>query len=181
LTCPDWTVLTAHRGERQGDEPAGWRDALAHLDGCPRCRRAALHADPTLVFRRLPAASAAAPVDAAAAATAVRQAVAAMRAASRHEERTLPWSGTRRWAAAVLALAALSVASDHGGRRIGALATATPAPRLAPRWPAGALAVPASEPGAPLVEELGRPGARVYQMDGDGLSVVMIVDENLDV
>ena len=27
----------------------------------------------------------------------------------------------------------------------------------------------------------GRPGARVYHMDGDGMSVVMIVDESLDV
>jgi hypothetical protein len=35
---------------------------------------------------------------------------------------------------------------------------------------------------APMVEDLNRPDARVYQMDGGGnLSVVMIVDERLDV
>src|SRR5262249_36619722 len=56
--CPDWRGLAAPRFDSPGaatGEPAGWAEALAHLDGCPACRRAALEADPTLLFRRLPA------------------------------------------------------------------------------------------------------------------------------
>jgi hypothetical protein len=46
-------------------------------------------------------------------------------------------------------------------------------PQAAPRF--------VSEP-VPVVEELNRPAARVYQMDGGkNLSVVMIVDERFDV
>jgi hypothetical protein len=32
-----------------------------------------------------------------------------------------------------------------------------------------------------VLEDLDRPDARVYQLGGDGVSVVMIVDETLDV
>ena len=54
MSCPDWQRLTALRERDPDAEPPGWREALAHLDGCPACAAAALAADPLLVFRRLP-------------------------------------------------------------------------------------------------------------------------------
>lgn len=51
--CPDWRRLVAERDEQRAD-PLGWTEALRHLDGCVRCREAALAADPLLLFRRLP-------------------------------------------------------------------------------------------------------------------------------
>ena len=51
---------------------------------------------------------------------------------------------------------------------------------MAPPAVQHAAAPPASaEPAA--IEGLNRPGARVYHMDGEGISVFMIVDESLDV
>jgi hypothetical protein len=39
--------------------------------------------------------------------------------------------------------------------------------------------VPAARP--PMLEELNRPDARVYQVDGENLDLVMIYSESLDV
>ena len=83
--------------------------------------------------------------------------------------------GRGRWAAAaVLAAAMLSIPADR-------LWEARHAERAAA--PTVARAVPAAfaEPELPTVEGVNRPGARVYNMDGEGMSVVMIVDESLDV
>jgi hypothetical protein len=189
--CPDWRTLVLHRDPAAGaaEEPAGWPEALAHLDGCPACRRSAVEADPTLLFRRLPALSSDMSADAEALEVeSMRQAVTAMRTARRltpPRERAA-W---KRWmAAASLAAAALSLGADHGLRRATS-ATIAAVPAVAPRIalpvpiPRAPQAVPrfASEQ-VPMVEELNRPAARVYQMDGGkNLSVVMIVDERLDV
>jgi hypothetical protein len=192
--CPDWRDLTAHRNDGPGpgiEEPAGWPAALEHLDGCPACRRTALEADPTLLFRRLPALSLEMSASTEAAEVeSMRQAVAAMRTARRLEpprERAV-WS---RWlAAAALAAAALSLGTGQVRRDLplalkGGVAhagIAFPAP-LAALAADASQAVPrfASEQ-VPMVEELNRPAARVYQMDGGkNLSVVMIVDERFDV
>jgi hypothetical protein len=87
--CPDWRRLDpADRDAPNAPHAAArWREALRHLDsGCPRCRQEALAADPTLIFRRLPAPE----LDAAQEAeevAAARLAVAAMRTASRLEGR----------------------------------------------------------------------------------------------
>jgi hypothetical protein len=192
VSCPDWIVLTAHRRGRDGSEPAGWGEALAHLDGCNLCRRQALAADPTLVFRRLAAVPAAAmtPVEERSEADGVRAAVAAMRAASRLdslEARPRTSSGWRRWStgalAAILALAAVVVPSKppkvvsnaadaaifrEGRVEVGVLDEPVPA----------AQQVDLEEP---VVEGVNLPDARVYHMSGDGLSVVMVVDESLDI
>jgi hypothetical protein len=192
VSCPDWIVLTAHRRGRDGSEPAGWSEALAHLDGCNLCRRQALAADPTLVFRRLAAVPAAAmtPVEERSEADGVRAAVAAMRAASRLdslEARPRTSSGWRRWStgalAAILALAAVVVPSKplkvvsnaadaaifrEGRVEVGVLDEPVPA----------AQQVDLEEP---VVEGVNLPDARVYHMSGDGLSVVMVVDESLDI
>ncbi|HYN19929.1 MAG TPA: hypothetical protein VE078_03140 [Thermoanaerobaculia bacterium] len=187
MTCPDWTVLTAHRRERGSlgaAEPESWPAALAHFDcGCQLCRKAALKADPTLVFRRLPPVPAArmTETEERAEVEAVRQAVAAMRTASRlgsdgHKSGAL--TGWRRWtAAAVLALAALFL--PYGDAR-----QARPAADQAAifrneyAFGEGAQQV---EVGAPVMEGVNLPGARVYHMSGEGLQVVMVVDESIDI
>ncbi len=178
--CPDWDALATLRESLEPagpePEPAEWTAALAHFDGCPRCRRQALAADPLLVFRRLPGAERTA-TEESAEAEAMVQAVSAMRAAERLESRRR-FAGWRRWAAAaVLALASLSVGRDK-----------TPLLIPAPAPPAAALpASPASSAvnvvntGAATLERLDRSDARVYQLNGKDLSVFMIVDNKLDV
>ncbi|HZF10181.1 MAG TPA: hypothetical protein VFE33_15440 [Thermoanaerobaculia bacterium] len=198
VACPDWRALTAHRIDplgrrgRETDEPAGWTEALAHLDGCPDCRRAALEADPTLLFRRLPALPPPvldlAPAALAAEVESIRLAVAGMRTARRlapPPERSL-LRRSRHWgAAAGLAIAALSLGATPALRPAPHGIAALTAPRTVrlPAPPANVRLVSDRVPDrVPTIEELNRPAARVYQMDGgENLSVVMIVDERLDV
>lgn len=170
MSCPEWRRVAA----RRDDEPAGWTAALEHLDGCPRCRPEALKADPLLVFRRLPVTDLN-PTAERSEAESMRLAVAAMRNASRLES-SHRFAGWRRWAAAaVLAVASLAVSRDRSPHSTSAIAAA-----VAPPAVQNAAAPPATpEPAA--IEGLNRPGARVYHMDGEGISVFMIVDENLDV
>jgi hypothetical protein len=114
VSCPDWTTLAAYRRERRGVEPDGWPGALEHFDSCSACRREALTADPTLVFRRMPE-IAMTPAGEADEVESMRRAVAAMRTASRIEASQRSSSSWRRWAAAaVLAVAALSLGRDGG-------------------------------------------------------------------
>lgn len=168
MSCPDWTRLVALR-EGAEAEPAGWTEAMAHFDACPRCRREAVAADPLLVFRRLPAMEMAAG-DERSEAESMRQAVAAMRTSRRLESRQR--AGWKRWAAAaVLAIASLSVGWDKAPR---------PAPAvLKAVEPAPAEVVPAA--GGATLEQLGGSDARVYQMNGQGVTAFMIVDHKLDV
>jgi hypothetical protein len=180
--CPDWNALVAlrDRADLAGleAEPAEWAAALTHLDGCPRCRRQAMAADPLLVFRRLPGAERPA-AEESAEAEAMVQAVSAMRAAGRLESRRR-FAGWRRWAAAaVLALASLSVGRDKAP-----LLAPPPAP---PEAALPATASPAAgganvmNTGAATLERLDSSDARVYQLNGKDLSVFMIVDNKLDV
>ena len=190
MSCPDWISLTAHRGERNAAEPADWNEALAHLDGCNLCRRQALAADPTLVFRRLAAVPAVTMTagEESAAVDAVRAAVAAMRAASRLdslEARPRTSSLWKRWStgavAAVLALAALALPSGYDPSEHAQVAVAHQEP-----IETGPLAepVPAAQQvdlDEPVMEGVNLPDARVYHMSGEGLSVVMVFDESLDI
>jgi hypothetical protein len=199
MSCPDWNRLTAHRREPQLAEPAGWEESLAHLDGCADCRRRALAADPTLVFRRL--AGGGEEVAATANAEAMREAVAAMRRANRllpaGSRRPLPATvrrlagaagrGWTRAAAAVLFVAGLlalgpTAPPSTAGDPVAAGALAATSVSTAPA--AGVALVGTADALArqPVFEGLDRPrDAHVYQLDGDGLVVVMIVDETLDV
>lgn len=183
MSCPEWKTLAAHRLDPGAREPAEWSEALDHFDGgCRLCRRDALRADPTLVFRRMPALEMT-PTREASEVDAVRQAVAAMRTASRVEalerrrSRISGSGGWKRWAAAaVLTLAALSIPSDDGGR--GAR------PGFASRPLEQTVALPAAfgeVSDLPTIEGVNRPDARVYHMDGDGLSLTMIIDESLEI
>ena len=187
--CPDWRTLTAHRHAREALEPAGWPEALAHLDGCPACRRAALAADPTLAFRCLPGLPALPAESEAREIESMRQGVAAL-CAARRLEAPRERGAWKQWAAAAgLAAAALCLGSAPGlphapavpAPSVPALAGARSAAAVVPLAPTPRFA---SEPVPmpPMVEELNRPAARVYQMDGGkNLSVVMIVDERFDV
>ena len=172
MSCPDWRQLTARR-ERERADPEGWAAAMEHFDSCPPCRREALAADPLLVFRRLPKVELGA-AEERSEVEAVRQAVTAMRTARRLVARR-SFGGWRRWsAAAVLALAALSVGRDRDPRlAMGRMARAS---LLVPAQPA-----PAQALAAPMIEVLNRPDARVYQMPGEDLSVIMVVDPSFDV
>ena len=179
FACPDadgWRALAAHRADPRGQEPAEWAAALAHLDGCPGCRRAALAADPTLLFRRLPVPRLG-DQEIAQEVADMQRAVAALRTASRVRVRAdRGWTRTRWAAAAALATVALSLGASpelHPGRVGGPGAVRS---ELAGQ----ALPSPAAVPAAlrlPSVEDLNRPEARIYQMG----TVVMIVDEGLDV
>jgi hypothetical protein len=173
VSCPDWRQLTARR-RREGSDPAEWAEAMAHFDSCLPCRREALAADPLLVFRRLPAVELGA-AEERSEVEAVRQAVSAMRTARRLAARR-SFGGWRRWsAAAVLALAALTVSRDKD-------------PQLEmERTVRASLLVPLAQPApargmiAPTIDVLNHPDARVYQMNDHGLSVIMVVHESFDV
>jgi len=182
VSCPDWTALTAHRLDG-GPEPEGWSGALAHFDGgCQLCRKAALKSDPTLVFRRLAQVPAATMTEAQerAEVDSVRQAVAAMRAASRLESvesRRRGFAGWKRWsAAAALALVTVTVPSDEARRSTASL---TASLVEAPLEVSMAAARPTEN--APVLEGgVDRPGARVYHMGDEELAVVMVFDESFD-
>jgi hypothetical protein len=75
----------------------------------------------------------------------------------------------------VLAAASLAVGRGRAPHSIPAIAATVAPPAVQHAAPPSGAAEPAA------IEGLNRPGARVYHMDGEGLSVFMIVDESLDV
>lgn len=177
--CPDWRALAAHRRDPQAAEPAGWAEALAHFDRCGRCRPAALAADPTLLFRRLreTAPDLGGDDDVAA----IRQGVAALRAASRLEGERRQGTPWKRWAAAAaLAVAALASGSTRTGGPEGWSAEAGLAP-LEPALVAGEVQLPGGQEIRPVVDGVDRPDARVYQMQDEKLSIAMVVHESLEI
>lgn len=194
---PDWRPLLAHRFEADAAEPEAeiWAEAMAHFDRCAECRRAAVAIDPTLGFRRLP--SAVVSMSASQEADEVARMIAAvsvLRAEQRvtHRAERTPWA---RWSvAAALVLAVVSVGtlgnrSPHGNPGSAGSDRAERSPQI--DAPQAAVFVPASSDleisnglsprVGTAVEGIDRPDARIYQYDGDQMSVVMIVDESLDV
>jgi hypothetical protein len=173
LSCPDWRRLAAERDAAPGD-PAGWEDALRHLDGgCPRCRAAAIAADPLLAFRRLPA-----PGFAADEADAMRLRVAALRGAAAvtaparaHRDPRV----RRTAAAAVVALAVLAGGNlpHNNNNNNDNVSVALAAPRVP--------ALDAALAAEPVLEDLDQPFDHVVQWNGDDLSVVLVVDGRLSV
>jgi hypothetical protein len=200
MSCPDWRSLDPASHDAAADA------ALRHLDtGCQRCWQEALALDPTLIFRRLPVPELG-PAAEAAEVEAARRAVSAMRTASRLQQRDRrPAAGRRpaggassssqlaRWTlAAGLTAMALLFGASHGwhgeAARHGApspVASSLVAPvapgaaAAAPLFAAAPETLPASSRAS--IEGLSRPQARVYQIDGPHMSVVMIVDDKLDV
>ncbi len=174
MSCPDWGALLAHRRRLRGREPEGLRGALEHLAACPACRRRALRVDPTLVFRLLPPEE---PADGEI--EAVRRNVRALRRTLELESappRRRRVSGGMAAAFLLALLFLMPVPGADPGRE-------PPPGRGAGEWQGQILRGPISLPAgsAPLVESLDRPLARVYHLGGEDLSVVMIVDETLDV
>lgn len=179
MNCPSpevWRALLAHRFEATGREPAELQPALAHLESCPACRRLALAIDPSLLFQSLrdaePALAASADVEA------MRQAVASLR---RTSERRQPRRAVGKWllrAAGIVGLAVL-LSQVQGLRPSAGPAEPVTVAALA-SVPSAAVA--AAEPESlPLVEGTDHPDARVYELGGRDLAVVMIVDQSLDV
>ena len=156
MSCPDWVALTAHRFDRSCEEPSDWSEALAHLDNCPACRRAALAVDPTLAFRR-PLAPKEVDVES------ILQGARVLRRASR-TRRSRPW----RQAAAAAALVTIALWAAPSGAPVEDLQISESVP------------IPYVE-NLPTVEAVDRPEARIYQLADDELSMVMIIDETLDV
>jgi hypothetical protein len=176
VNCPDWNGLVSLRD--RGADPAGWAAALDHLDACSRCRPEALEADPLLVFRRLPAPEMSA-AEESAEVDSMRQAVAAMRTAQRLDSRRR-FGSWRRWAAAaVLAFSSLALGHDRAPMEDAMVRMA----RVPPPESLATAAEPeaAPETGAPILEDLNRPNARVYQVQRKNLALVMVVDKGLDV
>ena len=155
-TCPDWRPLL---------EPAALsteRELLKqHVKACRRCRKDALSADPLLAFRLV------APVEVDAnevkdmqgAVRTLRRAALAQAADSRGG-----WRGRAAMAAVFAVFALLMPISLRVHEEPAAMAFET-------------LDVPAT---LPLIEGVSPGRARVYELRGDGLSVVMIVDDSLD-
>jgi hypothetical protein len=174
--CFDWARLTVHRRRRDDAvEPEGWSEALAHLPTCAACRRAAVAADPTLVFQLAPPPVAAGAEEAAEVAR-MRAAVAAMRrtAPLRRAARSRV-GGWRAAAAGLLVAVALAQAPRPLER------AAAPAVTGGVATAGLELQLPPELRLQPIVEDTDRPEARVYQLSGQGMAVVMIVDETLDV
>jgi len=193
MSCPNWDDLARRRSTARR-EPAAWRQAIRHLDGCRSCRRQALESDSLLVFRLRSEASRK-PLDEAAAAAEVDAMCRSVRAVVHSRQWESPRRRSRpsqawRQAAAVGLLAFLLLVLGPG-ERAGSLPSAgLPDSSLAlveVDRSAGSTtddelldilteALPVS-----LVEDVDRPGARVYEMRRDNLSLVMIVDRSFDV
>jgi hypothetical protein len=182
MSCPDWQVLIAARDAAPEVDPPGWAEARHHAAQCSRCREAALAADPLLLFTRLPERTVT-PAEIGD----MQSAVAALVRASRvgrsdpKPETTTPLSFGKR---ASGRLTATRVAAALGVCSLLALSGVPRSPS-----PAGG-AVDASATfdgmqGMPrfdsVVEELDRPGARIYELPQPDMAVVMIVDASLDV
>lgn len=176
MSCPNWRELAAHRATHSGEEPEGYREALAHLDGCKECWDEALAADPSLLFRRMTAP--ALEISEEAEILAVQQAVAAMRTASRLEKAAPRRSALeRRWkswaAAAALAATVGGFGSWYGLSRPGeAVSEPLGVPGAGFAVPAGQIESP--EGAYSQVKEFGA-------TDGDDVVVSMIYGQGLEV
>lgn len=171
MSCPSWSSLAAVRSRGAGGE-AEWDAALAHLRSCLRCRERALAADPTLLFQRLPAP----PLEEDEAARMKGSVRSTLRARAVEPRRR----SEVRWATAAAASVLLLILSLAVGL------VPTPREPVQSGSPEGLVvpvAVPLGDEGesGPLLDGIDRPGARVYQLREGNLSVVMIVDETLDV
>ncbi len=112
MSCPDWLRLV----RVQEEDPESWQAALRHAEDCDVCFDDALEAEPTLLFRRLPAARASRQdIDA------IKDAVATMRRTQvltrpAETRRKVRWGRSLATAATILLAAVLSGAlpEDHG-------------------------------------------------------------------
>lgn len=177
MSCPDWRSLLKHRLETvELEPPAEWPQAVEHLERCPACRRQALSLDPSMLF----AVSAPLPVsdDEVGEIKANVRTLVRARAAERTTHRLRRGLGRIAAAAAVVGLMVLM--PTHSSRQ--ALSPGAAAPT-----PAGDAALSTlgdeafAEAPAPVIEPLDLPAARIYQLGGGDFSIVMVVDDSIDV
>lgn len=178
-------------GERVGDgqvtgfDDLGARDrelALEHLKTCAACRRESLGADPSLLFN-LGLERSSAGLSSASEARSMRSSVAALRLAEQlRKARPAPTARIRGAVATVVAvLFAAALFVSHGaGRPAAPSAAAAVSPELLVDSPFAELVSGPGHPELSVIEEVDLPGARVYQLTEDDLSLVMIVDETLE-
>lgn len=180
MSCPDWRGLLAERAgaELEGDfEPTGaWRSAVAHLAGCVRCRMTVLDLDASLLFLAQPPLEVTDDeVDR------IKTGVATLLRARRTERAA---GAVRRRAARVAAAAAvvslMILVPTHTARQPPPVPSTAGTRAPDSRPPAARGTGPRDAP-APLIEPLDLPLARIYQLGGEDLSIVMVVDESIDV
>ncbi len=198
-SCADAGLIRRLQGlrDRDGLDVAGQRTLHGHLASCAACRDEAIAADPTLLFVTLSATAEGAGADgegpvrlparweeAAEAVEAERLAgdvLAAVRIRKTEGARAAAPSGRRtvlRAAAVLLAaagVAGLVVLSRSGGpTRSGVASLPMPGPGRPPT---------AEAPSRPLIEEVGMPGARIYEFAGHSSkepTVVFVANPNAD-
>ena len=181
MICPDWRPLLAHRFDSALETPQSWPEAMRHLAGCEQCRRRAMAIDPTLAFQGA-AAWEPTPGESAAIVQAVRTLRRTGDLERRSEQARIQTSARRPGrsrdrgplAAAALFTLILAFQPATTSHPEGETSVVLEGPVLT------GLAR-AARPAAPAIELVDRPGARVYEWGADDLSVVMVVDESLDV
>lgn len=174
MSCPNWSELLEQRERADRGLPSGWSEAIGHLRGCGSCRSKAVRLDPTLLFSAQPTLQVtdAEVSDIVASVRTLRRARQAEEAVGEPRRR---WG---RFAAAAAAIFLLVLLPNLTPRQ--AAPPLTDAPRLASEFVASPGSI-VGEASAPVIEPLDLPLARIYQLGEEDLSVVMVVDESLDV
>lgn len=177
MSCPAWSDLSVRRDA--GDAHEAWGRALVHFDECSACRREALRADPTLVFRRLPTVEvSSADIES------MRRRVALLRRARELERIESPprsplfdrWARAARVACLLLvvgSLTAVDVRDPESGDAF--------APARSTEVGAVPLELPAQLSAQPVLEEADGPFHHVVEWTHADLSFVVLVDDRLDV
>lgn len=182
MNCPDWRALVAARDAEPAADLPAWAEARRHAARCGRCRQEALLADPLLLFSRLPERRVT-PGEIGD----MQDAVAALVRAGRIARAAGGGAETERRATGSGLFSISRVAAALG---ICSLLALSGAPRSRPAGLGTVAGSPDSQRAAlagevlPLdsvVEELDRPGARIYELPQSDMAVVMIVDASLDV
>lgn len=174
MSCPNWGELLERREHVDRELPSDWNSAIGHLRGCGSCRSEALQLDPTLLFS---AQSTLEVTDAEV--SDIVSSVRTLRRSRQAEEAV--GEPRRRWgrfAAAAAAVFLLVLLPNLTPRQ------AAPPLMESSRPTSEFVAAPRSmvgDPSAPVIEPLDLPFARIYQLGEEDLSVVMVVDESLDV
>lgn len=175
MSCPAWGRLVERR---DAGEESGWRAALEHFDRCSKCREEALAADPTLLFRRLPSTE----VDARDVEE-IREKVSWLRRA-RELERSVEDGDSRsptwRWLGRIAATILLVAASTGIG-----LDRMDP-PGLGSETVSGSVSppeirLPPAIAAQPLLEDTGPGTDQIVEWTDAELSLVVLIDEELDV
>lgn len=185
MSCPDWRALAAARGSDSAVDLPAWVEARRHAAECPHCRSAAFAAEPLLLFDRLPERTVT-PDEIADMQAAVGALVRASRIGRGGQgvARPVPAaSGRRSLSRLVAALGVCSLLALSGAPRPHSRGFAELA-ELAAEGSAlqGLEAVfEGASPVQSAVEELDRPGVRIYELPQADMAVVMIVDASLDV